>query len=391
MSGTIPAPLVPNYGNTRNTNRVEDAFQTDTTNNTGTNNVTQNVVTKDLLQLFNSRGGSHIINVSSFDVDDFSSWKDRFLVYLDGHEGPFETRDTNIAALILKFNASKALEGEKVLGTFTKLKILLNDLETKCVSIPQAEVNATIVTQMLRKTQGAALTFLVDLNVEFHDRAILVNQKRFYKRLGRDEESISSKDEGVSGVKALMDIVEVETTVGKTDASKVTLDQLLTEQVPGNIVRALGGRGKRKETISSKEIKPLPPLLKLSGVGPIGTSIDVIPPADLIQTLTIFDKTKQVIVKEPSVKTIKKKAQTKSPAIPNLSPNKKADSSTEQLLLTLIEEDYLKRFVWYLDSGCSRHMTRVKQYLHTYSKESGPKVVFGDNSSSDAKGYCIVK
>ncbi|GJX35466.1 retrovirus-related pol polyprotein from transposon TNT 1-94 [Tanacetum coccineum] len=49
--------------------------------------------------------------------------------------------------------------------------------------------------------------------------------------------------------------------------------------------------------------------------------------------------------------------------------------------------DYLKRSVWYLDSGCSRHMTGVKQYLHRYSKESGPKVVFGDNSSGDTKGY----
>ncbi|GKB39256.1 retrovirus-related pol polyprotein from transposon TNT 1-94 [Tanacetum coccineum] len=49
--------------------------------------------------------------------------------------------------------------------------------------------------------------------------------------------------------------------------------------------------------------------------------------------------------------------------------------------------DYLKRSVWYLDSGCSRHMTWVKQYLHKYSKESGPKLVFGDNSSGDTKGY----
>ncbi|GJS48632.1 hypothetical protein Tco_0598753 [Tanacetum coccineum] len=40
-----------------------------------------------------------------------------------------------------------------------------------------------------------------------------------------------------------------------------------------------------------------------------------------------------------------------------------------------------------LNSGCSRHMTGVKQYLHRYSKESGPKVVFGDNSSGDTEGH----
>ncbi|GJT21637.1 retrovirus-related pol polyprotein from transposon TNT 1-94 [Tanacetum coccineum] len=38
-------------------------------------------------------------------------------------------------------------------------------------------------------------------------------------------------------------------------------------------------------------------------------------------------------------------------------------------------------------SGCSRHMTGVKQYLHRYSKESGPKVVFRDNSLGDTEGY----
>ncbi|GJV47076.1 retrovirus-related pol polyprotein from transposon TNT 1-94 [Tanacetum coccineum] len=39
------------------------------------------------------------------------------------------------------------------------------------------------------------------------------------------------------------------------------------------------------------------------------------------------------------------------------------------------------------DSGCSRHMTGIKQYLHRYSKESGLKVVFGDDSSGDTEGY----
>ncbi|GJS22427.1 hypothetical protein Tco_0451059 [Tanacetum coccineum] len=55
--------------------------------------------------------------------------------------------------------------------------------------------------------------------------------------------------------------------------------------------------------------------------------------------------------------------------------------------LDLVDTDYLKRYVWYLDGDCSRHMTWVKQYLHRYSKESGPKVVFGDNSSGDTEGY----
>nr|GEW06510.1 hypothetical protein [Tanacetum cinerariifolium] len=62
--------------------------------------------------------------------------------------GLFDTRDTKIAALRLKFNAFKALEDVK-------------------------EDN---------KTNSE---FIADLNAEYHEKALLENQKRFYKRCGR--------------------------------------------------------------------------------------------------------------------------------------------------------------------------------------------------------------
>ncbi|GJV35729.1 retrovirus-related pol polyprotein from transposon TNT 1-94 [Tanacetum coccineum] len=265
-------------------------------------------------------------------------------------------------------------------------------------------------------------------------------------------------------------------------SSKVTLDQLLTEQVPGNIVCALGGRGKKKDTISSKDVlfskadespfetapeitsdsefecdiqEPLPPLPKLLGAEPNDTSKDDISLADLTLTPTVSDEIKKVPDKRSMVKVLKKKAQLMTSFVLDLSFAKKANASTEKLLLTLMEErsnqdtfrhlsiclsirilskiastavsmtitlmsvsttsdvtyvvaqlmrpltvlrnlppttgnqglDYLKRSVWYLDSGCSKHMTGVKQYLHIYSKESGPKVVFGDNCSRDTNRY----
>ncbi|GJT93044.1 retrovirus-related pol polyprotein from transposon TNT 1-94 [Tanacetum coccineum] len=578
---------------------------------------------KDYLKTYSSaemdircRGGSHVTNVPEFDKEDFSSWKDRFLIYLDGlepylleilengpfvplsplstltnplpkpqnqwspadrrlanqdkrlksilisclprnvmksvikctsakaiwtdliltHEGPSKTRDTKIATLRLKFNAFKALDGEKVHGTFTRLKCLLNDLENNGVSIPQVEVNATFVNSLPRKwlsmnqtqrannsikndtlaalygkynyeeglidqiyesestrfslqgskalisnptmqdsdsdieeDQRSSSEFLADLNAEFHERALLANQRRFYKRSGRvgsskkpmdrsnetcfacgklghfqkdcpsiktstppypsanklynkpkfhtnstpqhnqnannnqkdykvkykglkaeivvltkkidamnkgksekglvaesfdwDEESVSSDDEGVTTFKALMAVADEELSVGRADArsgqwveitmkkvqkllsitnnderkhvfdythvdlhyvedqrknllskynslkqefsylkntkalnssfqneitklsleneslkdeisdlkkviekwtsSRVTLDQLLTEQIPRNIVRAIGGKGKRKEKISSKEVCRIPYITSL--------------------------------------------------------------------------------------------------------------------------------
>ncbi|GKB01841.1 retrovirus-related pol polyprotein from transposon TNT 1-94 [Tanacetum coccineum] len=553
---------------------------------------------------------------------------------LKTYEGPSNTRDTKIAALRLKFNAFKALEGEKVNGTFTRLTCLLNDLENNDVIIPQAEVNATFVNRLPRKwlsmnqtqrdnnsikndslatlygkynyeeglidqiyeletqrftiraSSSKALIsnnqfqdsdsdveedlrnsseFIADLKAEYHERDLLANQKRFYKRSGRvgsarklvdksneicfacgkqgnfqkecpsnktstpsyhssnksskpsypssnksynkpkpfihtspqnidnhqkdykgkykglktemvvltkkidalskgksekglvaesfdwDEESISSKDKGTTKVKAFMAIAEDEPSVGKTYAisgqwveitmkkvhrrlsmtdgderkhvldythvylyfvedqrknlvnkfnlfkqdlslhkfelcnlkytvsikcslqnevirvnleneslkdeiydlkkviekctcSKVTLDQLLSEQVPGNIVQALGGRGKRKEKISSKEViftkadefsyvsipeitsdsmsdcetqEPLPPLPKLIGAEPAGTLNSLISLADL--TLNMADLTPNTY--EHPEQTAIKKTLTKLKAQSSVNPS----------------------------------------------------------------------
>ncbi|GJR01565.1 hypothetical protein Tco_0524549 [Tanacetum coccineum] len=225
----IPQPFGANTGSPSSPIRAGNL--TDTINTTTTTSVVQNVVDENLPQLLNSRGGSHVTNVPSFNKDDFTYWKIRFLVFLNGlepylittledrpsvsmsnlstsanplpkrqnqwsnsesrlanhdkrlksiiigclpndvmksvikyksakerwtelclaYEGPSDTRDTKIAALRLKFNAFKALEGEKVNGTYTRLKCLLNDLENNKVFISQFEVNATFVNSLPRK------------------------------------------------------------------------------------------------------------------------------------------------------------------------------------------------------------------------------------------------
>nr|GFB49385.1 hypothetical protein [Tanacetum cinerariifolium] len=132
-------------------------------------------------------------------------WNDLILA----HEGPSDTRDTKIAALRLKFNAFKSLKGEKINGTFTRLKCLLNDLENNGVIIPQAEVNATFVNSLPRKwlsmnqtqrennyikNDSLATLYdkynyekgLIDQTYESEtQRVLLANQRRFYKSSGR--------------------------------------------------------------------------------------------------------------------------------------------------------------------------------------------------------------
>ncbi|GJW30730.1 retrovirus-related pol polyprotein from transposon TNT 1-94 [Tanacetum coccineum] len=47
--------------------------------------------------------------------------------------------------------------------------------------------------------------------------------------------------------------------------------------------------------------------------------------------------------------------------------------------------------IWYLDRGCLRHMTGIKSYLHKYVEQSGPKLVFGDDSTCTTEGYGSIK
>nr|GEV03543.1 hypothetical protein [Tanacetum cinerariifolium] len=81
---SIPPPFGANTGNPSSPNRAGNPI--DNINNITATSVVQNVVDENLPQLLDSGGGSHVTNVFEFDKEDFSSWKDRFLVYLDGLE-----------------------------------------------------------------------------------------------------------------------------------------------------------------------------------------------------------------------------------------------------------------------------------------------------------------
>ncbi|GJU20554.1 hypothetical protein Tco_1153896 [Tanacetum coccineum] len=94
MFGTIP-PIPPPFGTSfgnpgsPNVNRVDTMpATTDLINTMNTTNVSQSVVDENLPQLLDSRGGSHVINVPTFDKEDFTSWKvSSILIYFSSGEG----------------------------------------------------------------------------------------------------------------------------------------------------------------------------------------------------------------------------------------------------------------------------------------------------------------
>ena len=46
--------------------------------------------------------------------------------------------------------------------------------------------------------------------------------------------------------------------------------------------------------------------------------------------------------------------------------------------------------LWYLDSGCSRHITGDKSLFKTFEFKNGGNVTFGDGSKSQIKGKGII-
>nr|GFD20236.1 hypothetical protein [Tanacetum cinerariifolium] len=89
-----------------------------------------------------------------------------------------------IAALRLKFNHFKALEGEKVNGTFT-IEGLINQIyesESQRFNIQASSSKALISNNQfqysfldIERDQRTSNEFMDDLNAEYHERALLAN------------------------------------------------------------------------------------------------------------------------------------------------------------------------------------------------------------------------
>ncbi|GJV86466.1 retrovirus-related pol polyprotein from transposon TNT 1-94 [Tanacetum coccineum] len=545
MTGPLP-PIQPSLGPTTSTlgypnvNRVDTMPSTENINTTTTTNVGKNGVDENLPQLLDCRGGSHVSNVPKFDKDNFTSWKIMFLVFLDGlepylmttlEEGPYvpmsnlptptnllpkrknqwshtkcrpsDIRDTKIAALRLKFNAFKALEGEKVNGTYTRLKCLLNDLKNNGVFISKVEVNATFVNKGKYKglnAEMAVLTQRINKLSKGKNEKGKGDKGKSEKGLiaesfDWDDESVSSKDEGTTKFKAFMAIAEDKPSVEKGDArsapmiifdseadgdiqefllalpkliraepSSSSTNLISLSDLTANMAKLTLNTSSKKNKKSSdkadssteqlllnlmEEVKGIKDHIKILSVtsssdsqasnskpskqkawfGPCKHcgmknhlsddcySKPKCPISGPRNQLTITHTVKPVVNK-----ALKKlKGQLPLKPTPRKTPRmtKQFDEyiycgsdkhhpddyefylrceiygSIAHVLADCLKNlrnskktmDSLKRSIWYLDSGYSRHITGVKHYLHRYSKESGPKAVFGDNSSGDTEGY----
>ncbi|GJT86685.1 hypothetical protein Tco_1068402 [Tanacetum coccineum] len=67
------------------------------------------------------------------------------------------------------------------------------------------------------------------------------------------------------------------------------------------------------------------------------------------------------------------------------------EKKVEALKSSKVESSNANRSKTPTRSGCSRHMTGVKSYLHKYVEHPGPNVVFGDDFTCTIEGYGSIK
>nr|GEW88808.1 retrovirus-related Pol polyprotein from transposon TNT 1-94 [Tanacetum cinerariifolium] len=348
----------------------------DPINTTNTTNVSQSAIDENIHQLLDSKGGSHVINVPAF--------KKRIL-----QVGKLDDEGVTMIRAFMAISKDEPSVGK---------------VDTR--SGQYVDITMKKVYRLLSMTADDERKHLLDYtHVDLHyvedQRKNLVNKFNLLKQ---------------------------KISLHKSELSNPKNTMSINGSFQNEIIK-----------------EPLPLLPKLIGVIPFGISMSLVSLFDL--TLNMSDLTLDSFVPKKtrpstkvSLKYVIKKKTKKYSVVPKPCSDNKTNTSTKQLLLTLMEEaavkkslsklkaqsplkstqkktlmipkpfkeckycgfndhhsdhcefylgceDYLKRSIWYLDSGCSRHMTWIKQYLHKYSKEPGPKVVFKDDSSRDTKGY----
>ncbi|GJX33477.1 retrovirus-related pol polyprotein from transposon TNT 1-94 [Tanacetum coccineum] len=183
-------------------------------------------------QLVDKKGGIYAAITPKLEPGKFNKWKKQMLCYLAGiFEGPSDTKENRIMDLKLEYQTFRAKPTKSLSQTYTRYKTLLNELANDGFNLSKHEINTldladiygrfvykdNLIQRRYSDTKKSLITtpsstaistaffsnnvihdvqensndevdersseeYLKDLDIEFHERAILANSKRFIKR-----------------------------------------------------------------------------------------------------------------------------------------------------------------------------------------------------------------
>ena len=73
----------------------------------------------------------------------------------------------------------------------------------------------------------------------------------------------------------------------------------------------------------------------------------------------------------------------------NLDPKQFGYQNKLDLFFKCVQGNH-KKNLWYLDGGCSRHMTGDSSLLTKFVEKAGPNITFGDDNKGYTMGYGLI-
>ncbi|GJU39952.1 hypothetical protein Tco_1192909 [Tanacetum coccineum] len=153
-----------------------------------------------------------------------STWDDLILY----HEGPSDVKESRVMDLKLCYNTFKFKEGESLTQTFTRYKALMNELVNDGIILSKLEINNGFINGFTKEV-SKVLPSLLKTQIIVKDSGLFSICFQFF--LGKknkgliaetydwDDEEVSSDENEVTKVKALMALTDEErVSVGKESA-----------------------------------------------------------------------------------------------------------------------------------------------------------------------------
>ncbi|GKC00814.1 hypothetical protein Tco_0986950 [Tanacetum coccineum] len=193
--------------------------------------------------------------------------------------------------------------------------------------------------------------YINDLEMEFHERALLAKSKIFFKK---------AEDTNASRLKVERPwLYEAEVIMNVIDSSVTDFDS--AEESTSICSTSLPSLENLLGAEPQTEFQPKPKTIK-----------SILKACSTRKAETLKD----VVINE----TINSSYHAKGTK--NVSASKRNTTSSGKLRNVKTKDDILmfvsdiRKPIWYLDSGCSRHMTGVKSYLHKYVEQPGLRWYF---------------
>ncbi|GJW38002.1 hypothetical protein Tco_0060922 [Tanacetum coccineum] len=108
--------------------------------------------------------------------------KDTWTDLVHSFEGLSDTKENRIMDLKLEYQTFRAKSSKTLSQTYTHYKTLLNELANDGVTLSKHEINDFQENSDDEADERTSEEYLRDLDIEFHERALMANSKHFIKR-----------------------------------------------------------------------------------------------------------------------------------------------------------------------------------------------------------------